>query len=478
MKGAGVVLTRPLWLTTLIAGILIASFALSARPAAAETQIFDGELTAVSPTFNRPTSGSTPDSCSVSSSTHYATFSLVVPEVKGFMISHESAGASPIEDPFLALYGVFDPSSPCSGLVAADDDGGEGLNSRLHVILEPGTYTIVATTWGSFDTGTFRLTIESHFLEPAIYQFRDNNQSGGPTFNFVDISGTGTLLSASDCDDCVSMGVPIGFQFQFGAASFTTINVDSNGYAQFTGSSSSTFTNQSLPSTIAPALFPLWDDLNPGACSESKVLAETRGSEGSRLFIVQWHMVVHFSASCEEMITFQMILFEQGHRILFQYLSTATEPTASSHHGGSATVGIQWGDFEALEYSHNEPVITDGLAILFEPLGAEGDRTLQRRQPPRNNVSGPVGAIAAAASKSAATNRAAAAKAAEAPKPAATAVPRTGTTIIAPSTGDGALAGTDAGTGGAWAFAPLTALVVVLLTVMRPRAAHSHGRSP
>ena len=41
----------------------------------------------------------------------------------------------------------------------SDDDGGRGLNSEIETTLEPGTYTIEATSWRAGTTGVFTLTL-------------------------------------------------------------------------------------------------------------------------------------------------------------------------------------------------------------------------------------------------------------------------------------------------------------------------------
>ncbi|WP_246983569.1 hypothetical protein [Halorientalis marina] len=58
-------------------------------------------------------------------------------------------------DTFLVL------ETPDGTVVAEDDDGGSGLNSRLQAELEQtGTYTIWATTFGGSDTGLYTLSVE------------------------------------------------------------------------------------------------------------------------------------------------------------------------------------------------------------------------------------------------------------------------------------------------------------------------------
>ncbi len=46
-------------------------------------------------------------------------------------------------------------------VVASDDDGGDGLNSRIERVLEAGTYEIVASSFGPGQTGTYQLTVDA-----------------------------------------------------------------------------------------------------------------------------------------------------------------------------------------------------------------------------------------------------------------------------------------------------------------------------
>ena len=61
---------------------------------------------------------------------------------------------SPSADTWLALRNAF-------GLVAADDDGGTGTDSRISLTLPPGAYTIEATTFYGGRTGSFTLTVQA-----------------------------------------------------------------------------------------------------------------------------------------------------------------------------------------------------------------------------------------------------------------------------------------------------------------------------
>lgn len=77
-------------------------------------------------------------------------FSIKLEEGKTYQIDHVSGAF----DAYLYLIG------PDGAVLAEDDDGGQGLNSRiLHKAAKAGVYQIVATSLGGQGTGQFTLTV-------------------------------------------------------------------------------------------------------------------------------------------------------------------------------------------------------------------------------------------------------------------------------------------------------------------------------
>ena len=157
---------------------------------------------------------------------------------------------------------------------------------------------------------------------------------------FEDISSVGTLLTQGD--DTTAFA-PIGFDFTFyGTASYSTINVCSNGFASFT-STSTAFTNGPIPSAGVPndAVYPLWDDFNFTVASGAACYHATLGTAGvDRRFVAQWTSVPQFNQTDSN--TFQVVLFESG-EIEFRYGTIAADFTIGGDAGG-ATVGVENGD--------------------------------------------------------------------------------------------------------------------------------------
>lgn len=186
------------------------------------------------------------------------------------------------------------------------------------------------------------------------YRWVDSNEPGGPAFDWVNIVGMGTPVSLIG-DDATSAEIPMGMDFPFYGNTFDRVRICTNGWLSFSDGSSSSYGNQALPNSGAPAnlLAPLWDDLNFGTTQRAYTYFD-----GAR-FIVSWVDVPHYSTGGP--YTFQVILHPTG-EIRYQYLSV-TDPT------NSLTVGMQNGTKDiGLTVAHNTAYLANGLAIRIQPL--------------------------------------------------------------------------------------------------------------
>ncbi|MEM1054490.1 MAG: M36 family metallopeptidase [Bacteroidota bacterium] len=183
------------------------------------------------------------------------------------------------------------------------------------------------------------------------YRWTDSNEPGGPAYDWVDISGTGTAVTLAD-DDSEPVSLP--WNFSFYGTEYSTVFVASNGYLLF-GSGSTAYTNEPIPTASAPnnLVAPFWDDLNP-----------TRGGQvyvqdmGDGRFVVQWDGVPHYDTSSETM-TFQVILYEGG-AMLFQYQEFTDDANDTLSH----TIGIENANgTDGLQVVHNSAYLEEGLAI-------------------------------------------------------------------------------------------------------------------
>jgi hypothetical protein len=198
---------------------------------------------------------------------------------------------------------------------------------------------------------------------PDVYGYRwiDSDEVGGPTFDWVDITGIGTPITALDADDEVVTGIPIGFSFPYYGNAFTTLSVSSNGWLSFTYTGTTSYlTNYALPSTsgVDNMVAGFWDDLS---------FLATHGSgsayyhyDGTR-FILSFINVPHYPSTGTGPYTFQYILYPNG-KILYQYQSVG--PTQNS-----ATIGIQnAAKNDGLTVVFNADYVHDNLAVAIQAI--------------------------------------------------------------------------------------------------------------
>ena len=181
------------------------------------------------------------------------------------------------------------------------------------------------------------------------HRWIDSDEPGGPTFNWVDITGSGTSVSLTD-DDFVE--VPLPFTFSFYGQAKSSVKISSNGYLTF-GTDGTDFSNDAIPDAVDPndIIAPFWDDLNPADGGTIHYLGTPTE------FIVQFTDINHYSGGGEiGTYTFQVILKANG-QILFQYL-TLTGVVDSQ------TIGIENSDAsDGLEVVFNAAYVHDNLAI-------------------------------------------------------------------------------------------------------------------
>jgi uncharacterized repeat protein (TIGR01451 family) len=222
----------------------------------------------------------------------------------------------------------------------------DALSLDLRQVLEPVTQHAAPARPPSVasETRPVRQELAEQPLAPSAtfgpdyfgYVFIDSDETGGPRFSFIDISGSGTPIALADD---TSANVPIGFTFKFYGQSFATVNVSSNGYLKFTAGDTTLYANDCpIPDATSPdtAIYAFWDDLNPDVGGQ--VYRETRGTSPNRVFIVQYNQIPFRADAGSGTVTFEVLLYEGSNDILIQYLDV--EGTARKT-GNSATQGIE-----------------------------------------------------------------------------------------------------------------------------------------
>lgn len=189
------------------------------------------------------------------------------------------------------------------------------------------------------------------------YRWIDSDEPGGPTFTWIDISGTGTPVFSGYYDDRNEGPLPIGFSFPYYGQTFDTFRVCSNGWLSFTSTLTS-YNNQVLPNTGAPenllALF--WDDLRVDPANGRQVYYQVVDGK----LVVQYNNIERLSSGGP--YTFEVILYPTG-TIVFQYLSMQGTRL------NEATVGIQnAAKDDGLTVVFNAAYVHDNLAIRLGPV--------------------------------------------------------------------------------------------------------------
>ena len=176
--------------------------------------------------------------------------------------------------------------------------------------------------------------------------------------------------SSNSLDDSIVRDVPLGFSFPFGGSNFNKINIVSNGFLRFTTSNLTYYANNTLESIDASmphAIFPYWDDLNPG--TGGNITYGTFGSAPNRHFAVTWTNVPHYSVSGQ--YTFQAVLYEDG-AIRFRY-NSASDANGSSN--GGATIGVIENNTKFDQHSYNATIDSTKDIFYYRPTNLSLKKT-------------------------------------------------------------------------------------------------------
>jgi hypothetical protein len=205
------------------------------------------------------------------------------------------------------------------------------------------------------------------------YIYIDSDENGGPEYDWVEISTTGTPLALDDDDS--SDPLPISFPFDFYGTEYSEFFINSNGFLSF-GSGDDEFENNcpfssSSPSSIVAIM---WDDMDPG---DTGALVYYQSYDAGNCpydsypgacTIAQYDEYMHYPGQDDiNAGTWEAILFD-NHSILLQYEDVGDEM------GSNSTTGISNSDGSiSLTYSAcNTPGHLEGnLAIWFSALEAD-----------------------------------------------------------------------------------------------------------
>jgi len=190
------------------------------------------------------------------------------------------------------------------------------------------------------------------------YRWWDSDSVGGPTFQWVDITGTGTPVVLGDDDN--QGPFPLGFEFSCYAMRSESVRVCSNGWLSFV-SASHQFHHFPIPDGHDPnaVLAPLWADLDPSSGGAVYYRAEAAAGR----FIVSWVGVPCYGMTGTS--TFQAIV-DTGGSVLFQYLDVpdGLDSCAAGIEDEDGAVGLEYW-FDGRPAANR---LHDSLAVRFSRL--------------------------------------------------------------------------------------------------------------
>jgi uncharacterized cupredoxin-like copper-binding protein len=200
------------------------------------------------------------------------------------------------------------------------------------------------------------------------YTWIDSNEPGGPSFEAIDISGTGTAVTLQDTPGCTfaaadegTVAIELPFAFSFYGEPVTTLWANANGFlatqpVQGCAFTTRPFPDPANPTTASPGgmIAPLWADLH--AYTAGQIYTEQL-PDGR--FVIQYNNFSRFAQETTSNLTFQAIL-SPGGAIKYQFLDVTGTFTTSTQ------IGIQSQDTQTgLQVASGAGYAQAGLAVLI-----------------------------------------------------------------------------------------------------------------
>jgi hypothetical protein len=199
------------------------------------------------------------------------------------------------------------------------------------------------------------------------YSYIDNSEPGGPVFNWIEISGTGTQVEPTS-HYFMSDEISIGFPMEFYGMTHTSIWINSHGELHlgtrdsWLGGNDCPLPDASTPHAALLAVF--WDMLYIHYEEGLGVYYQYFDDGNNDYFVVEWQAKIGNASS--DTVVFEAILYENG-EIIYQYNYVNDEPEGQ---GQAATIGMEY-DVLPSGISYNcddaNPAnrLTNGLAIKW-----------------------------------------------------------------------------------------------------------------
>ncbi|OGC41759.1 hypothetical protein A2Y85_05275 [candidate division WOR-3 bacterium RBG_13_43_14] len=199
------------------------------------------------------------------------------------------------------------------------------------------------------------------------YRWIDSDTAGGPTKNWIDISGYGTQVTGLG-DDNVVGPFSIGFDFPYYWYTVNSFFVGSNGYIAFGDNTLEAAPFPTIPQQAKPnnMLAPFMSDLDFSAGTPACYYWTNAALD---TFIISYH-TVRFWNSPSSNNTFQIILTRADSAITFQYEDRVGYPSGGWAQALSVGIENVAGNV-GLQYLYDQsPIgnqIHDSLALYFYP---------------------------------------------------------------------------------------------------------------
>jgi hypothetical protein len=159
------------------------------------------------------------------------------------------------------------------------------------------------------------------------YIWKDSNEPGGPVYNWIDISTTGTLVNGLADDNSAPSQINIGFNFHYYWSDYNKIKIGSNGWLSFDNPSNIASCFPSIPTAGGAAdnlVAAFMTDLTfLGAGNTATVHYWTNLTDS---FIVQYTNAPYWNALApgyNGSNSFQVILNGNDSSITFQYMAVS-----------------------------------------------------------------------------------------------------------------------------------------------------------
>jgi hypothetical protein len=202
--------------------------------------------------------------------------------------------------------------------------------------------------------------------DSAGYTWRDSDDSLGPEYQWIEVSGSGTRLGSGDEE---LFEVPLPWSFPFYGQNYSTAYVSTNGWLALgpPAPAGPADSNVSIPHPAEPnrLVAAYWDDL----ASRGSETGTWYQSFGDSLVVVEWHDFGYYGfEACS--LSFEALLHRTG-IVELQYGRMYVDDTLHDQ-GMSATVGIEnAAGTVGLEYLHDGGpsgnLLWSGRAIRFLP---------------------------------------------------------------------------------------------------------------